>query len=226
MSDVFTTSVGSLTRQSWAFLRQLHAHAHTSQAFLHQSVLYMWCTRERLFYSFPAPIGPDLVGHDREKQLLLFPKMSASFFFREGLQNPSHRIRSFAKHLTCMSCGIMLGSVWPCRSWQKIHRDIVLAECLLPCQGTSSRKKMRATPQFTIHPEYLPTSHPRWHQGGPWNGGKLGIPCTASCPICSTLSRPFNPGMAGKAIAKMVEPWPKSTLQNTTSELNAGLQRS
>ena len=170
------------------------------------------CTRA-YFSSFLAPICVVHVMYKGEAVLQLSSANWARFGGTRQRETTSalpkdecflcHRIRSFAKHLTCMSCGIMLGSVWPCRSWQKIHRDIVLAECLLPCQGTSSRKKIRATPQFTIHSEYLP-----------------------NCPICSTLSRPFNRGMAGKAIAKMVEPWPKSTLQNTTSELNAGLQQS
>ena len=61
MLDMFTTSVGSLTRQHWAFLQQLHAHTvllHTSQAFLLQSgVVHLMYKGQPRFSAFQRQLG-------------------------------------------------------------------------------------------------------------------------------------------------------------------------
>ena len=137
-------------------------------AFLYQS----WCTRERLFYSFPAPIGPDLVRHAREKQLLLIQEMIASF--KEGWQIPSNRICSF--FVASRSCQDLydlahLGKRYTryCACWVPLAlpRDLLWKRSMLP---------------LGLH---LTHFQDEYRVGtGQWSGAKLCIPCG---PICHTL---------------------------------------
>ena len=69
--DTCIVSVRSLRRRrSWAFLRQLHPQEYwlSSLALSICRVVVVHPT----FFRFPAPIEPDLVGHDRENELVRF----------------------------------------------------------------------------------------------------------------------------------------------------------
>ena len=68
--DTCIVSVRSLRRRrSWAFLRQLHP-----QEYWLSSLALSICrvVVHPTFFRFPAPIEPDLVGHDRENELVRF----------------------------------------------------------------------------------------------------------------------------------------------------------
>ena len=70
MCDTCIVSVRSLRRRrSWAFLRQLHP-----QEYWLSSLALSICrvVVHPTFFRFPAPIEPDLVGHDRENELVRF----------------------------------------------------------------------------------------------------------------------------------------------------------
>ena len=64
-------SVRSLRRRrSWAFLRQLHPQEYWLSS-LALSICRVVVVHP-MFLGFPAPIEPDLVGHDRENELVRF----------------------------------------------------------------------------------------------------------------------------------------------------------
>ena len=131
--DVCSTSVGSLTRQSWAFLRQLHAHFKLLSC-TNRDVQGRGC-----FTAFQRQLGqiwwdtPERNNFCSSKRWLLpsrkVGKTQATEFVHSLGGTPS-RPYSIPK-LICMTLHILA----------KDTQDIVLAECLLPCQGTSFGKE-------------------------------------------------------------------------------------
>ena len=69
--DTCIVSVRSLRRRrSWAFLRQLHPQEYWLSS-LALSICRVVVVHP-MFLGFPAPIEPDLVGHDRENGIVRF----------------------------------------------------------------------------------------------------------------------------------------------------------
>ena len=131
-------------------------------------VFYMWCTREAVLQLSSANWAR--FGGTRQRETTSAHPGDECFLQRRFINPqqrylfigggvPPSRLYSKSQAIKAVSWKTLwsklLGSGWPCTSWQKIHEILCLLSAFSVAKGRPPEKKMRASPLFACHPEYF-----------------------------------------------------------------------